>query len=501
MSHRTRFAAIATVIALGVALLPAFPAGAGGGATASQIRLFAATKRVSITRYPGERIYVDPGIYVEAVGSAFEIKGERSAYQQPIQGTQVLHPDGSAISRPLPGGTLSQSWQGLAHFMRVTVTDDQGAVVFNSLRPFCPNGWDVQRVDPNSVPTSRYPQFCGGNPFTKGMVWGIEKGWAVNVFSNAPSFKGPDGTYHVTVQIAAKPRALFEVSSADATATVDMTVVTDSSNGCPPFCVSGSPKAPGGARTAVPIIHNPSASIQPDLVALPSWGISVDSSSVPGSDYLDFGATVWNAGPSPMVVEGFRRRGQPTMDAWQYFYRGGKAVGRVRAGSLEYDPRPGHEHWHFKQFAAYRLLDSSKHRVVLSQKEAFCLAPTDAINLAVPSANWNPGVIGLSTACGSATSIWTRETLPTGWGDTYFQGLPGQSFDITNLPNGTYYIQVQANPGGIIRERTRSNDSQLRRIILGGDPGARTVTVPPWRGIDTEGGGGVGPFADGVLGG
>ena len=174
MSHRSRTAAIAAVIALGVAMLPSLPAGAG--ATASQIRLFAAAKRVSITRYHGERIYVDPGVFVEAVGSAFEIKGQRPAYQQPIQGTQTLHANGSTAELPLPAGTLSPTWQGLAHFVHVTVTDTQGTVVLDTFRPFCPNGWDVQRVDPNSVPTSRYPQFCGGNPFTKGMVWGIEKG-------------------------------------------------------------------------------------------------------------------------------------------------------------------------------------------------------------------------------------------------------------------------------------------------------------------------------------
>ena len=496
MSHRLKFAALSAIFTLVASLPPVLPAQANTP-PGSPLRLFAASRHITVTRYGGERIYVDPGVFLGALGTAFEVKAQRPSYRRPINAWQVLHPDGSATLLPLPRGTVTSSWQGLAGFLHVTVTNDQGHVMLDSRRPFCPNGWDVQRVDPNSVPTSRYPQFCGWNPFTKGMVWGIEKGWAVNVFSSSPTFKGPDGTYHVQVQIEQKYLDFFKIPAVDASAQVDITVVTDNSNGCPPFCSHGSPTAPSGQLTNVPIIHNPGQGIKPDLVALPSWGINVDSGSVPGSDYLDFGATVWNAGPSPMVVEGFRRQSQSTMDAWQYFYRGGKAVGRVRAGSLEYDNRPGHQHWHFKQFAAYRLLDASKHRVVLSQKQAFCLAPTDAINLAVHDANWNPGVIGLSTACGSATSIWTRETLPTGWGDTYFQGLPGQSFDITNLPNGTYYIQVQANPGGMIRERTRANDSQLRKVILGGTPGARTVQVPPWHGIDTE----LGlftPLADGL---
>jgi hypothetical protein len=89
--------------------------------------------------------------------------------------------------------------------------------------------------------------------------------------------------------------------------------------------------------------------------------------------------------------------------------------------------------------------------------------------------------------CGSATSTWIREILPTGWGDTYFQGVPGQSFDITDLPNGTYWIEVHANPEGRLFDGDPTNDVELREVILRGRPGSRTVEAPPWHGIDTEG--------------
>jgi hypothetical protein len=68
--------------------------------------------------------------------------------------------------------------------------------------------------------------------------------------------------------------------------------------------------------------------------------------------------------------------------------------------------------------------------------------------------------------CGSATSTWIREILPTGWGDTYFQGVPGQSFDITDLPNGTYWIEVHANPEGRLFDGDPTNDVELREVIL-----------------------------------
>ena len=61
--------------------------------------------------------------------------------------------------------------------------------------------------------------------------------------------------------------------------------------------------------------------------------------------------------------------------------------------------------------------------------------------------------------------------LPSGWGDTYFQGLPGQSFDITDLPNGTYFIAVEANPDGLLIEGSTSNNTELREIKLRGTRG------------------------------
>jgi hypothetical protein len=76
--------------------------------------------------------------------------------------------------------------------------------------------------------------------------------------------------------------------------------------------------------------------------------------------------------------------------------------------------------------------------------------------------------------------------MPVGWGDTYFQTVAGQSFDITRVPNGTYYIEVVANPRKVLHESDTGNDVSLRQVILGGKPGHRTVRVPAVSGIDPE---------------
>ncbi|MEV7080368.1 lysyl oxidase family protein [Streptomyces sp. NPDC093516] len=220
---------------------------------------------------------------------------------------------------------------------------------------------------------------------------------------------------------------------------------------------------------------------KPDLRSLPAYGIGVSAGGKdnPGKDYLAFSANVWNAGPAQLVVDGFRSPGKAKMDAFQYFYDAkGKQVGYTPTGTMEWDPRPGHVHWHFTDFASYRLLKADKKEAVRSGKEAFCLANTDAVDYTVKNANWHPYNTDLSTACGEENSISVREVLDVGSGDTYTQDLPGQSFDITGVPNGTYYIQVLANPEKRLKETNLGNNSALRKVVLGGKPGKRTVTVP-----------------------
>ncbi|WP_416985586.1 lysyl oxidase family protein [Streptomyces sp. T028] len=237
-------------------------------------------------------------------------------------------------------------------------------------------------------------------------------------------------------------------------------------------------KRPTG-RAAVP-----ANAPKPDLRSLPAWDIAItdgEDGDAAGRDYLAFSANVWNAGPAPLVVDGFRKPGSDLMDSYQYFYDAkGKQIGYTPAGTMEWDPRIGHEHWHFTDFASYHLLSADKTDIVKSGKEAFCLANTDAVDYTVKNANWHPYNTDLSTACGEKSSISVREVLDVGSGDTYTQYRPGQSFDVTDLPNGTYYIQVVANPAKRLKETNVNNNISYRKVVLGGTPGNRTVKVPPY---------------------
>ena len=290
-----------------------------------------------------------------------------------------------------------------------------------------------------------------------------------------------DGDYTATIVVNQPYRALLDIPDAWSTATVRLSVRTIDA---PQFAVSGprteTPTPFSGSRPTGRA--NPPTAWRPDLRALPAWRVQIGGSDGgDGRNLLAFSATIWDAGTSPLVVDGFRRSGQDIMDAYQYFFdASGRQVGYAPAGTMEWDPRDGHQHWHFTDFARYRLLDETMHVAVRSGKESFCLANTHAIDYTLPFANWQPDNTDLHTACGDSTALAVRQVLDVGSGDTYAQDLPGQAFDITDLPNGVYFIEIAANPEETIYELDSSNNTSLRRIVLGGEPGARTVEVPPY---------------------
>ncbi|MFJ1972789.1 lysyl oxidase family protein [Streptomyces sp. NPDC087903] len=541
--------AVLAVVVTAAGAAPGAGAAPASTAGKPKLKLIAASKAVTIDRWEGEPgVYLDLGTYVTVDKAPLEIKVTRKSYKDPVVAKQILRDGTRTRTKTLPAG-LVKDFSGLPGFLQVSIRDAAGVEVSKSKGTFCPNNASG-RLRPDAPATSHYPESCSTNPFTLGSVWGVEKGWASNsstVDYDKP-VDLPAGEYTAKVSVAKKYRDLFGIP--DDQPTVKLTVREVSNGGgegvTAPQSSAHSAHSGGGhgtqsahaahhygprgadaptppalshaledlgtahhlgdglghtdgSRVAPALRANakrptgragvPADVPKPDLRALPAWDIAVtdgEDGDVPGKDYLAFSANVWNAGPAPLVVDGFRKPGADLMDAYQYFYDAkGKQIGYTPTGTMEWDPRVGHEHWHFTDFASYRLLSADKTEEVRSGKEAFCLANTDAIDYTVKNANWHPYNTDLSTACGEQNSISVREVLDVGSGDTYTQYRPGQSFDITDLPNGTYYIQVIANPEKRLKETSLKNNVALRKVVLSGTPGARKVTVPPHDLINT----------------
>jgi hypothetical protein len=107
---------------------------------------------------------------------------------------------------------------------------------------------------------------------------------------------------------------------------------------------------------------------------------------------------------------------------------------------------PCHGHYHFDDFALYRLVDSSGQTVGTGLKVGFCLADYSRWD---PSANPNP-------------RYYFKECNPqgiqAGWSDKYLPFLDGQWVDITGVPAGTYTLELTVDPENLIFETDETNN-------------------------------------------
>jgi Lysyl oxidase len=465
--------ALASLVAFG-SIVPSASA-----ASAPSVRLFAAADHVTASVGRNGRVSLDPGIWVGSVAGAFELRAGRPDYDTPVSLVQTDAATG-AVLRDLPVELLD-GWNGLKDFLHISVRDDRGHLVYRTPTTWCPNAYGRSRIHDGGPLVATYPQFCGGGPFTKGMVYGIDDGWAVSATGNygygSLQFRATRSRYVVSMWIDPAWADALAIPEADASTSVNVRVIRHGRDGIAP------PVAPDVAPSpSVPTTTQPPADATPNIVALPAWGVQTYTNG--RRDFLAFNATEWNAGPGTLEVEGFRQPNEDKMDAFQYFLEDGQPVARSTVGQLEF--HEAHQHWHFEQFTQYSLLDADSGQVRVSTKRSWCLGNTDGIDLSVPNANWQAYGGDIFTMCGGPGAIWIREVLDVGWGDTYGQYIPGQAFNITDLPNGNYYIRVQVNPENLLYETSMDDNVQDRLVMLRGTPGDRRVVVPPWHGIDTE---------------
>jgi Lysyl oxidase len=107
-----------------------------------------------------------------------------------------------------------------------------------------------------------------------------------------------------------------------------------------------------------------------------------------------------------------------------------------------------HNHYHFRHYALYELIDPVTGFVWRSAKRGFCMLDTD------PNPQWLPGPVpgpGQYRNCG-AVGIPGNQGISAGWSDTYNLHLGGQYFVLDGgdsqppIPPGDYIIRITVNP-------------------------------------------------------
>jgi hypothetical protein len=210
----------------------------------------------------------------------------------------------------------------------------------------------------------------------------------------------------------------------------------------------------------------------PDLVALPPTDVRISTDG--RGPELVFSSGVWNAGPQSLSVTA-QRRLDGVLPAQQILHDG-QRVDRLPIGTFVFDPRDGHDHWHFNRFATYRLAPIDRAgSSVASSKVGFCLGNVAPVDMSVRGAAMAPPTGG--AGCGKAFSTSLSEQLAPGWSDVYDSSLPGQAIPIGQMPDGRYRLVVEVDPDGVFHEATRANNCAAAIVQLGTENFARTVEV------------------------
>jgi len=193
---------------------------------------------------------------------------------------------------------------------------------------------------------------------------------------------------------------------------------------------------------------------RPNLVATPASSLSVVRES--GVTNLRFSTMSWNSGTGPLELRaGTIDLAQLTRKVYQRVeWSDGTFNDRV-AGDFVYHPE--HAHFHFEDYALYRLVPVNAPGASERQsaKTTFCVMDTNRIS------NFPGPVSAAYTTCTADV-----QGMSVGWADTYGAHLYGQSFDVTNSPDGDYDLIIDVDPRLRILESNESDNSSCVRIRL-----------------------------------
>lgn len=210
----------------------------------------------------------------------------------------------------------------------------------------------------------------------------------------------------------------------------------------------------GGDTLEGPPVGEP---MLPDLVSAPPSDLAVSPPGEEGEP-LRFTSTIRNVGLGDFVLRGTRDGERWTVEqAVPYSESGSEAVAvdapMVWGGD-------GHEHWHVERVAVHWLvpLDEGGEPVEdfderFDAKVGFCFYDAaHSVGFGAERANYS------EDECGDESSETFSMGLSVGWSDVYDFVLPGQSIDISGLPDGRYRLYAEADQNHAFQESDSTNN-------------------------------------------
>jgi Lysyl oxidase len=200
------------------------------------------------------------------------------------------------------------------------------------------------------------------------------------------------------------------------------------------------------------------AALLPDLGVAPLQHLTI-ARTAEGRTLLRFTTKIANVGRGPIEIVASRPARTESFSASQRIRRAGGGAFLVRAPGVRmvFVGSPAHGHWHVRRAARYELSRLGDGRVVrIRLKRGFCFYDSDPYRRALPSAPQRASYP--RSGCGAKSALRLRMGISVGWLDTYFWRIPGQAFDVTDLPDGRYRLSVKADPRNWFRETNERNN-------------------------------------------
>ncbi|MBA3374314.1 MAG: hypothetical protein H0U00_00590 [Actinobacteria bacterium] len=195
--------------------------------------------------------------------------------------------------------------------------------------------------------------------------------------------------------------------------------------------------------------------VLPDLMPKPQ--LNVTTGQVNGKWRMFFSTIIVNVGKGDLFLRA-TRGDQGTWNVEQGIQYSGGGAKVVPVSSTLIWGGDGHHHWHVVRVATVRLVSLKNGRpkddaLGVDGKVGFCFYDhTHELERGPEEALYS------ARGCGKEQDTFLWAGLSPGWNDTYRQTLPGQSIDVTGLPDGKYRLWTEVDETGSFREATRKNN-------------------------------------------
>lgn len=228
--------------------------------------------------------------------------------------------------------------------------------------------------------------------------------------------------------------------------------------GGPTAAPSSSPSvSPSGSPSSSPSPTPSPTSAEawyPDWIAVATQSYFVDKTG--GRMKLRFSTGIANIGPGHVQL-----KHQNGIAVQEVLNGENQVIARKNTTRLIYfEP---HGHYHVENIARYTLRSGTLDGPIVrnSIKTSFCVEDSMKFRATSEAARYPD--------CSVSSSGLTRNYV-----DIYTTNLPGQDFDVTELPKGTYYLVVEMDPGLNFLDYNRNNNVAWSRFSI--DPAAGTAT-------------------------